>query len=245
MAKGEPGILYIDQHEPDIIVNLMRQVIPKVAVVPLNASWAKADFYWVDPAGNERMYERKQLAEALGDLNGVEEQLHRHLSNCDELSLIIENPGMPTMNGVQTFKLSGDRTRFINAYEFKNQKGLWTRYEAIKWSLWHECGIYVAEVSHLAITVRHISNAYIQSYKDEHRTLNRYVVPHITPLDKDIHIENLMRLKNCGIGEVTARKLVEAFTTFHAVISASYTDLIVVMGGDWTRHFFSTIGRTI
>jgi len=242
------GVLYIDHFEPIHIIESIRTVVEVVAVVPLN-TWGKADYYWIDMQGNERMYERKQISEALSDLNAVEEQLGRHLRECDELGLVVEGVAVPLASGVQIYRVDNNLTTFRRGYEHKNQASLWDRWEAFKWSLWHECGVYVAEVSTWLGTARHIVKAFQQSYKTEHTTLQRYVTPHIPPYDLNPHIDNLCRIKghkegrNWGIGEKGAKILIDEFETYYNVITAKYSDLVGLMGGTWTRSFFEAIGR--
>ena len=135
--KGLPGILYIDSFEPDAIAGGLKPIMPST-VVPVN-TWGKADYYWVDIAGNERMIERKQIGEALGDLNAVEEQLQRHLHECDELTLLVEGVALPTQDGVQVYDYrdeqwdTGQRWMqpgWYKGYAHRKQPKLWSRWHS-------------------------------------------------------------------------------------------------------------------
>lgn len=237
--KGHPNILHSDHFEPGNIFAGLRQVVPTVQV-PLN-TWGKADYYMVDPKDNERMVERKQLSEALSDLDAVEEQLGRHLHECDELTLLVEGVGVPTPRGVQTYDYANGR--WTAGYEHKNQPHLWKRWTGFKYSLRHHAGVEVEEVSTWHGTVQFLITWFQKSMDPTSTTLNRYVIPHIAPMTKDPHIDNLCRLRGMDIGESTAVKLVAEFTTLSGVMTASFSDLVGVMGGAWARQFVAAIGR--
>lgn len=234
-----PKILYSDTHEPLNIVRGLKTTVASVQL-PLNEN-NKADYYWLDLLDKQRMEERKQLGEVLSDLDGFEEQMHRHLGECDELSAVIE--GVPEFkpDGVQVYSYQGGRLK--KGHRFTKQPYLWQRWEALKWSLWHECGVYVAEVSGWEQTVRHLVAAFKASYVKEHTTLKRYTVPHITQTVKNPHVDNLMRLKGLRIGEVNAKRLIARFKTFAGVMNAKEVDLIGTMGGAWTKNFMKGVGR--
>jgi hypothetical protein len=249
--KGHPGVLMIDHFEPDVIIHGLVPAVP-TAVLPLNSGWNKADYYMVDPQGNERMVERKQLSEALSDLNAVEEQLGRHLSECTELTLLVEGVGLSTSQGVQTYwyTKTGAGPRYgrvppgwYAGYEHKNQPQLWSRWHAFKYSLWHNAGIHVEETSDWTGTVQFLSTWFNKAMDPTSTTMSRYVVPHMAPFNKDPHVDNLCRMKGMDIGEATALKLVAELGSFYGVMSARYVDLVGIMGGAWARQFFTAIGR--
>tara|TARA_Y100000310_G_scaffold328215_1_gene395980 strand:+ start:5569 stop:6291 length:723 start_codon:yes stop_codon:yes gene_type:complete len=237
--KGHPGILYMDHYEPSLITQALAQAVPATAV-PLN-TWGKADYYMVDPAGNERMIERKQLSEALSDINAVEEQLGRHLHECAELTLLVEGVGMPSPTGVQTYNYGGGR--WTTGHKHANQPRLWKRWMGFKHSLRHNAGIEVEETSHWWGSIQFISTWFHKSMDPTSTTMARYVIPHMAPFDKDPQVDNLCRLKGVGIREITAIKLIAEFGSLYGVITARYADLVGVMGGAWTRTFFEAIGR--
>ena len=237
--KGHPNILHSDHFEPGNIYTGLGQVVPTVQV-PLNA-WGKADYYMVDPKDNERMVERKQLSEALSDLDAVEEQIGRHLHECDELTLLVEGVGVPTSRGVQTYDYANGR--WSPGYAHKNQPALWKRWMGLKYSLRHHAGVEVEEVSTWHGTVQFLITWFQKSMDPTSTTLQRYVIPHTPPMDKNPHIDNLCRLRGMDIGESTAVKLVGEFTTMHGVMTASFSDLVGVMGGSWARQFVAAIGR--
>ncbi len=239
--KGHPGILHADHFDPNDIYTGLTQVVPTVRV-PLN-TWGKADYYMVDSKNNERMVERKQLSEALSDLDAVEEQLGRHLHECDELTLLVEGVGIPTPRGVQTWEYSENTRTWSPGYTHKNQPALWKRWTGFKYSLRHHAGVEIEEVSTWHGTVQFLITWFQKSMDPTSTTMQRYVIPHIGPMDKNPHIDNLCRLRGMDIGESTAIKLVAEFDTLSGVITASFSDLVGVMGGAWARKFISAIGR--
>ncbi len=236
--KGHPGILNIDHFEPDPMQRALSPAVPTI-VVPLN-TMGKADYYMVDPQDNERMIERKQIGEAISDLDAVEEQLGRHLHECDELTLLVEGVATPTPKGVQVYRKSGGQ--FVPGFAY-NQPTLWSRWNSFKYSLWHNAGVHVEEVSDWQSSVQFITTWFKKAMDPSSTTLNRYVVPHMPPFHKNPHIDNLCRLKDMGMGEVAATALIAKFGTFYGVMTAPWVELVGVMGGPWTRAFFEAIER--
>ena len=232
----------IDIFEPDLIKHMLGQVIPDLIVASINSLGSYPDYYWTDVQGNGRGWERKQVGEALSDLDAVEEQLNRELSRCDELTLVVENPWLPLPDGIQTYMLTRDKGFFRPDYAFVRQPGLVARYEGFKDSL-RKAGIAVIETSHMEVTAHAIAAAYRGSNKEHRTTLRRYLNPHIAPFSPNLHIENLMRLKGMNIGEKRAKQAIERYGTFWAVVSKDYKLLAHLWGKTVAKHFMETIGR--
>ena len=228
-----PKILYSDNNEPANITNALRKRAPSHKG-PLNNN-GKADYYWIKLDNKQHMNERKQFAEALGDLDGLEEQLHRHLGECDELTLSVEGIPYVTDSGVMVYELVEGRLR--KRHRFDKSPYLWQRWEALKWSLIHKCGIVVVEPRDWIQTVEYLIADFKASYEPEHTTLRRYTIPHIAQMSKNPHIDNLMRLHGLRIGEATAKRLVQRFGTLANVFKASEPELIAVMGKPWVDNF--------
>ena len=239
-------MLFIDIFEPVEIEDMLKPSL-NVVRASLNSD-GKADYFWCDVANNTRQWERKQLGEALADLDSVEEQLNRQLSSCDEQTLVIEGLGLPTLDGFQLYELTKDR-RFWRPITYKGEvpsylrrKSLDRFYEAWKWGL-RSAGVLVVETTCLEMTARAIAGAYAASMKPEHTTLRRYLQPHIPPFSPDSHVDNLARLKDCGIGIERAQRLIQELGTFHAVVTAPRHKLHSILGVAVTKRFLSTIGR--
>ena len=242
MLKAPEPILFIDSFEPPEIVAMLRPAVPEVVVAGLN-SMGYADYLWTDVEGNVRQWERKQASELLSDLDGVEAQLNEELKTCQELTLVVEGFVVPTADGAQTYVLTPDGKFFRQGYRFRKQPQLFLDWLSRKWSLERACGVQVVETPTLEVTAYEIATAFKQSMKPKHTTLQRYCIPHIPPFDPDIHVENLARLKDCGVGVERARKLIARYGTFWGAVSAEPPSLARVLGPKVAAHFLNTIGR--
>lgn len=235
--------MFADQFEPPEIVKMMNQSINVVGGANLNPH--RADYFWVDVKGNERQWERKQVAEAMGDLDVVEEQLNRELSSCDELTLVVEGVMIPTHRGVMVYRLQGKSFRpytEIPRPRAKAQPGMWARWHGLKRGL-IAAGVDVVETATLQGTAAELVAAYKSSQKEEHTTLKRYMRPHIPPFSPNIHVENLSRLKGANVGPVLAQKLVDQFGTFHAAVTAHRASISSIIGRQRMINFLKVIGR--
>jgi len=100
-------ILYQDTAEPELMLKLLKQSVTTLSA-PLNADDPpKPDYWWLDLQDKRRGWSRKQLGEALSDLDAVEDQINRELSSCDEYTLVIEGVGLAAANGYQPFTYHG------------------------------------------------------------------------------------------------------------------------------------------
>lgn len=241
-------MMFVDFHELEEIIYSLKLSIPDVVTGDLNGN-GYADYMWLDYKGNRRQWDRNQLAEILSDLDKCESDLHIELLSCDELTLVVEGPGLATPTGIQSYLLTDDRTFFRKGWHIpgpkaKPQPGMSARYKGWKWGVRY-AGIVVVETVHWTETAAELASCYAASMRSEHTTLKRYVTPHIPAFDKNIHVENLARLKECGIGPERAQQLVAEFGTFWGVVSASYTDLADILGPKVAQGFIEKIGRRI
>jgi hypothetical protein len=118
--------------------------------------------------------------------------------------LVVEGVGLPTSTGMQEYEFKAKQNMWTKGYHVK-RVGLDNLYEAWKWGL-RFAGVNVIETNSLSMTARALVGAYASSMKEEHTTLRRYLQPHIPPFDPNIHVDNLARLKNCGLGVERANK---------------------------------------
>lgn len=237
-----PEVFYCDVFEPnDTIVSGVKACVPAVQL-PLNEA-GYADYMWLNLAKKTVMWERKQLGEALSDLDALEEQLHKHLGNCDELNLVVEGVGHGTSTGAQMCKRTNQGWTDKGGHLFTRQSGLWARWQKLKWCLWHECGVYVACVDTWEETMWTLVTAFKACMEEKHLTLQRYTVPHIPQMSKNKHVDNLIRLKGVRIGEVTAEKLIKKYGTLQNVLKASEAELVGLMGGPWASNWVNTVGK--
>lgn len=241
--------LWVDDFEPPEIIPLFKQSLDAIHA-PLN-SQGYADYMWIDRLGLRRQWERKQLIEYVGDMDGVEEQLNEEMRTCDELVLVVEGVGHPTSKGIQSYHFINHR--FNLGFHYPPQKllddgkarprpGLWTEYEGRKWGLRAQ-GVQVIETAGLVGTAMAIMGAYTSSMKEEHTTFRRYLVPHVPPFDPDPHVDNLARLAKTGVGVERAKKAVNEFGSFYEVIIASESKLAKLWGPGIAKKFLLTIGR--
>jgi len=212
--------LWVDDFEPPEIIPLFKQSLEAIHA-PLN-SQGYADYMWIDKLGLRRQWERKQLIEYVGDMDGVEEQLNEEMRTCDELVLVVEGEGITTPQGIQAYQPATEAksTRQIMSPSFhyppqklldtgkaRPRPGLWTEYEGRKWGLRAQ-GVQVIETTGLVGTAMAIMGAYTSSMKEEHTTFKRYLIPHVPPFDPDPHVDNLARLAKTGVGVERAKKAI-------------------------------------
>ena len=237
-------MLFIDVHEPDDAKLAFSRFIDEVYVVSLNTD-GKPDYFWRDIEGKTRGWERKQLGEALSDLDHVEEQLNEQLHVIDDMTLIVEGVGIPSRDGIQLFSLTDDKRFFRRSnFQLRSQPALAAKYTRFKASL-RMAGVSVVETSHWSMTVHEIGAYYVESNKKERTTLRRYVNPHIPPFSANPHVNNLMRLKNNGLGALRAEGLIKNFHSFYNVVTADFDDIADVVGPGIATKFFKSIGRDV
>lgn len=241
--------LWVDDYEPPEILPLLKQSLEAIHA-PLNHQ-GYADYMWIDKLGLRRQWERKQLIEYVGDMDGVEEQLNEEMKTCDELVLVVEGVGIPTPQGIQAHHLIN--SRFSPGFHYPPQKlldtsrararpGLWTEYEGRKWGLRAQ-GVQVIETAGLVGTAMALMGAYTSSMKEEHTTFKRYLIPHVPPFDPDPHVDNLARLSKTGVGVERAKKAIAEFGTLYEVVIAHEDRLAKLWGPAIAKRFLLAIGR--
>ncbi len=252
--------LYQDVHEPEVAAILLRQMDLDLKVTPLNSEDPqKPDWWWQDLENKRRGWSRKQLGEAIGDLDAVEDQINRELSTCDEYTLVIEGVGLASANGYQPFdyhgtgdfchRLKTKKPHFCEGY-FYRRMGLAVRFEGFKDGL-RKAGVDVVETQHLQQTIMAIAAAFNGSWKSERTTLKRYLRPHIPPHDTNIHIDNLVRLRHpdgTGVGVVQGTRLVHSNInnpeeTFIGAVNSPKATLIRMLGAANAKRFMKALGR--
>ena len=241
--------LFVDIFEPSQAQQVLQPITGNSVVVANLNQQGYADYRWVDAHGNRRQWERKQFGEALSDLDGLEEQLNRELETCEELKLVVEGFGIPTEDGVQVYKAEPHSKHgqvWVPGYTFRKQPQLWARWLGLKWALRYGVGIEVIETVNYEHTLWEIAVAYKKSTDPAYSptTMKRYVIPHIPPFSPNLHVENLMRLKDVGIGPERAQKLIAKYTTFWNAISAPKAELVALLGPGITSRLLDKIGRT-
>lgn len=218
-------MIFQDIFEPQQIKDLISQSVP-VTVIPLNIH-GFADYQWVACDGHTIQVERKQIDEILGGLDHVEEQLSREVVKADETILVCE--GIPehyhdAKPQVRSWKLAKSGKVMIPHHTYNlSYAGL----EAWLYQL-DQAGISTFHTFDYTCTARAIVAWYNSTQISEHTTLRRYIkdrvyVPRskdkVEPGDRNPHILNLMSVKGGGIGEETAKALIDRFGTFWYTIN--------------------------
>ena len=242
--------LHLDHFEAEAILNYIEQVVPEPESKRTNLNPQLPDYWWVDVSGKTRGIERQQIGEALGDLDEVERLLNSYLGMVDEVTWLIEGVARNTGKGVVIYRYSTTKniwtqqTYGAQKDPFETRSDLWPRFESLKSGL-RMAGINIIETHDMAGSASAIVSMYKYSMRPEHSTLRRYLSHHIAPFSPDIDVENLARLKNCGIGPTRAKKLIAELGTFYHVITAEREEIVPILGEAGVEKLWSTIGRVV
>jgi len=244
--------LHEDHFESPAILNYIEQAIPEDKIKRTNLNPKLPDYWWVDVTGKTRGTERQQIGEALGDLDEVERLLNSYLGMVDEVTWLIEGVARSTGQGVAIYRYSFGpgkdqwvrQTYGAQKDPFESRPDLWPRFEALKSGL-RMAGINIIETHDMAGSASAIVSMYNYSMRPEHTTLRRYLAYHVAPFSPDVDVENLARLKNCGIGPVKAKKLVDELGTFYHAITAEREELVPILGEAGVDRLWGTIGRVV
>lgn len=223
-------MIFVDIFEPSNIEGLIAQTVP-VTRMGLNPK-GFADYLWFGVDGHRIQVERKQIDEILSDINGVEEQLGRELSNgVEETILLYEGTCEPIPNlkmAVQSWKLAKTGKVMVPSHKYNVS---YTGFHA--WlSQLDKAGITIIHTCHYIGTAMALVALYQNSQKAEHTTLRRYIKEHITIKPFNEHVISLMGIKGARLGEAKARALIDRYGTFWYVISQSVEDLAETLVGE-------------
>ena len=213
--------ILVDTYEPIEVEHLISQSVP-VARTTLNTN-GYADYLFYGFDGHRIQVERKQIDEVLGGIDDVEEQLGREINNgVEETILLIEGFCEP-IAGLKVATQAWHKHKNImtpgRAYNTS-----YTGFQAWLNQL-DKCGITVVRTFDYMATAMTLVALYQNAQKEEHRTLKRYIKPHITCTSNNPHILNLMSVKGGGIGEERAKALIDRFGTFWYTVNQSVEEL--------------------
>jgi hypothetical protein len=241
-----PNELLVDINEPDRILLWLQQGVPaKKAVLNIKGF---ADYMWVDCNNNLCQVERKQWAELLSNVDGVEAQLRRYMPNTTEIHLLVEGVAEPTATGIDCYHKSKGKPYYHNNWSFgkegRAQPGAYSKVQAWFWQL-DKCGVTVHETSCEMATAYAIAAWYKNSQKEEHTTLNRYYKERVVLEHHNPDVASLMGLEGAGLGEVKAKLLIQVFGSFWGVMTADIERVAELPGfGVVTaKKLFRAIGR--
>lgn len=262
--------MFMDTYEPHSIWELLTQSIP-VVKMPLNhTDYSFGDYLWYAADGHRIQVERKQIDEILSDLNGVEEQLHREMSNgIEETILLVERTCEPITGNSRVTRsynkppvgllqilrkiLRHDGVLVPSHTYNQSYSGLQAWFYQLD-----KCGVTVIPTFDTRSTAPTLLALYHSSQKLEHTTLQRYIKPKIQTTSRNHHIMNLMslvetkpngRVGGAGIGEEIATALIERFGTVWWTLSQSVETLAETevggkqLGQVRARKILKAIGR--
>lgn len=241
--------------EPNQIKDLISQSVP-VSQVALN-SQGYADYQWTSCDGHTIQVERKQIDEILGGLDHVEEQLRREMVKADETILVYEGTVEHWHDAkpqVRSWKMAKTGRVMVPHHTYNmSYAGL----QAWLYQL-DQAGISTFHTFDYNNTARALVAWYKSTQTQEHSTLKRYIKDRVfLPRSKDkvnpqpynYHILNLMSVKGGGVGEETAKALIEVFDTYWDVINQEVETLAETMvngrrfGELGAKRLLRSIGR--
>lgn len=233
----------IDVHEPNLMKSLLATA-HRFEDASLNEQgWA--DYLWTMADGRPHHVERKTWGE-LSDLDGVEEQLFRHLTKHQDcgakLTWVLEGIVAPTVSGYVVFKEATTKGRILFVPNNQQHRPLKMLHA---WLYRISEYVEVIQTSCVVSTANLISSMYTSDMKEEteHNTFKRYyktITWHPNP-----QVAKLIAIGD-GIGTIRAQAIIERFGTVLNVLQADPKQLASVPGiGPITAtKLLQRVGRT-
>jgi len=241
--------MLVDVFEPQQMEDLLRQCLV-IARMPLNTR-GFADYFWYAVDNHRIQWERKHIDEILSDMDGVELQLRKWLSNgVEETGLIYEGTFEPiagTKTACQSFRKSRDGKLLVPGHKYN------TSYAGVQawFSQLDKAGITVVNTIDYIATATTLVALYNNSQKEEHTTFKRYIKQKIYPKPHNPHVETLMGIAGGGVGEEIALALIEKYGTAYYVLSQELEGLAETIVGkkqfgiNRARKLLGAIGRRV
>ncbi len=197
------------------------------------------DIVW--NCGHIESMEHKTIEQAMTEMGGrLDDQLMKHSQNADNVSLVIDGVVIPVPGEPACYLYRYDRiTKTLKPQmEQKARKKkpvqkkiniAWESWSAYKFAL-DRNGFTVYEAPHLEAMCLMISSFVHNSLKDDHTTFKRYIkTKPVIHEDEKKAIYNYIKtlMVHAGIGEETARRLLDVYGTPWQVFRAHYLD------GEW------------
>jgi ERCC4-type nuclease len=133
--------------------------------------------------------------------------------------------------GIDAYRKSDSKPYFTVQHSYgsgpRPQPAFYSRVQAWLWGL-DKAGITVWQCHTITGTARTLVEFYRQSQKEEHSVLTRYIKPRITPAPWSKPVLRLMGIE--GIGEETAKLLIEHFGSLGRVCNADPEELSALPG---------------
>ena len=223
--------------ETELYLTAANLSIVRQNMVPLGLG----DIVW--NCGHMESMEHKTIEQAMTEMGGrLDEQLVKHSQHADNVSLVIDGVVTPVPNEPACYLYKYDKLRKIlipdMIFKGKNRKSehkkiwvSWEAWQAYKWRLDKE-GFTVYEAPHLQAMCLAVSAYIHNSLKPEadHKTFKRFIKTRpIIHAESDTAIFNYIKtlMVHTGIGEETARRLLDIYKTPWQVYRAHWLD------GDW------------
>lgn len=246
-------MIFVDTFEPRDIEELLRQSVPVTRMTLNHSQQGYADYLFFACDGHRIQVERKQIDEILSDLDGVEEQLGRELSNgVEETILLYEGtcepiPGLKS--AVQSWKLARAGKVMVPSHKYNvSYVGLQAWFSQLD-----KAGVTIVHTCHYVGTAHTLVALYNNAQKQEHTTLRRYIKEHITVHPFNQHIITLMGIRGANLGEARAKALIERYGTVWYTINQSPEDIAETLVGEegkqkklglvTARRLLNAIGR--
>lgn len=249
----------MDVFEPPEMGKLLRQVAGiQVQVVALNHGRHQADYVWTDPKGNIFQVERKHWAEIIGRIDSVEDQLDRTRSQAHSTYLLIEDLLVPSPDGAIGYTVewtpqprqgkprhwfkTGRRYGESNGAStgVRPQPALYRR--LVSWlDALDRSGITTIQAPTMGASAVRISQLYLNSQKEEFHAFQRYIKPQLPRGVKDSQVRLMMVFY--GVGEITARSLIEVYDTVWNVLNADVEDLSFVVSRGVATDILKQVGK--
>lgn len=234
-------MLSCDVHEPtDKFLKYVSPAVPcEIAILNEHLY---ADYKWTGLDGRVTQVERKQWGEVFANVDSVEDQLRRHMSNQPEarLLLIIEGMFAEDSQGVHFLNPAKGGNVWVKGFRSGTRMG-----RVYSWMYNASEYVEIFQTFSYELTCQFLVQAYNQDQKEEgqHKTFNRYfkkVTFHPNP-----QVLALMGMAP-GLGEVKAEALIDRFTTVWNVLNADPADLMDVagIGSKMATTILQRVGRT-
>lgn len=219
----EPSVPQFDRHEPVLMKSLLGPMGWREA--DLNGkSWA--DYRW--PCGNSFHHVERKTWGELGDLDSVEEQLRRHLTNHEscgaKLTWVLEGLVTPTLNGYVVYKEASSKGRILFVGNHQAHRPLKMVHA---WLYRISDFVEVLQTSCVVATANLLAAMYESDQKPEHSTFARYYKA--VTWNPNPQVAKLISVGD-GIGPTKAQAIIERFGTVYGVLTADPKVLASVPG---------------
>lgn len=247
-------MVFLDIYEPREIEELLAQTVPVTRMTLNHSEVGYADYLFFACDGHRIQVERKQIDEILSDMDGVEEQLRRYISNGVEETLLLYEGTCEPIPGVKTacqsWKLSRQGKVMVPSHKYNiSYTGLQAWFSQLD-----KAGITIVHTCHYIGTAHTLIALYNNSQKHEHTTLRRYIKEKITVHPFNEQIITLMGIRGANLGEARAKALISRYGTVWYTLSQSTEDLAETLVGEegkekklglvTAKRLHKAIGRT-